>query len=289
VSHGVFIYKEGSIYDDSPAVRYHFPRQYLERARAFVGDWIVYYEPIKERASRGYWAVARVSDITSDPSQPGMYYAWIDPGSFLQFSTFVPRMINGEIVESGLANAQWSIRPLSNDDFSKIIRLGLPDEDDLLPRAMWSDSNTLKDNRLDFDFGDRARQSRLLSRPVRDRAFRRSVLRAYGERCAITGLKLINGGGRAEVEAAHIQSVADNGPDMVANGLALSGTIHWAFDRGLISLDDSLEIIVSRHINDRGSIEALINADGHARLPADIRERPHPAFLKWHREHCLKR
>lgn len=289
MAHGVFIHKEGSIYDDSPALRYHFPKQYLERARAFVGDWVIYYEPVKQRASRGYWAVARVGDITADPSQTGMFYAWIEPGSFLEFSTSVPRTVDGNFVESANPNAQWSVRPLSDHDFNRIIQLGLPDEDDLLPRVGWSDTTTLNDKRLDFDFGDRARQFQLFSRPIRDRAFRRSVLRAYGERCAMTGLKLINGGGRAEVEAAHIQPVSENGPDMVSNGLALSGTVHWAFDRGLISLDDSLEIMISRQVNNLAGIEALINADGRARLPIDVRERPHPYFLKWHREHCFKR
>lgn len=54
-------------------------------------------------------------------------------------------------------------------------------------------------------------------------------------------MKLINGGGRAEAEAAHIRSVEANGPDIVSNGLALSGTAHWMFDRGLLSLTDDLE------------------------------------------------
>ena len=60
-------------------------------------------------------------------------------------------------------------------------------------------------------------------------------LRAYDARCAITGLKLINGGGRAEVAAAHIRPVEANGPDIISNGIALSATAHWMFDRGLIS------------------------------------------------------
>jgi putative restriction endonuclease len=71
--------------------------------------------------------------------------------------------------------------------------------------------------------GARERVAMLVSRIVRDRVFRRIVLRAYDERCAVTGLKLINGGGRAEVEAAHIRPVEANGPDIVSNGLALSG------------------------------------------------------------------
>jgi hypothetical protein len=57
------------------------------------------------------------------------------------------------------------------------------------------------------------------------------VLHAYGARCAVTGWKLINGGGRAEAQAAHIRPVERGGPDSVQNGIALSGTAHWMFDR----------------------------------------------------------
>ena len=99
----------------------------------------------------------------------------------------------------------------------------------------------------------------LSSRVVRDRLFRRLILQAYDKRCAITGLKLINGGGRAEVDAAHIKPVEANGPDILTNGIALSGTAHWMFDRGLISLSDNLDILVSRQANDADSIRGLIN------------------------------
>jgi hypothetical protein len=37
-------------------------------------------------------------------------------------------------------------------------------------------------------------------------------------------LQIINGGGRTEVQAAHIRPVAAGGSDSVRNGLALSGT-----------------------------------------------------------------
>lgn len=40
---GVFIHRQDSIYDDSPAERYQFPRQYLGRVQACIGDWIIYY------------------------------------------------------------------------------------------------------------------------------------------------------------------------------------------------------------------------------------------------------
>lgn len=106
---------------------------------------------------------------------------------------------------------------------------------------------------------DRDRVMQLSSRIVRNRLFRRLVLQAYDKRCAITGLKLINGGGRAEVDAAHIRPMEANGPDILTNGIALSGTAHWMFDRGLIGLSDELDILISRQANDRESIRSLIN------------------------------
>ena len=128
----------------------------------------------------------------------------------------------------------------------------------------------------------------LVNRPFRDRAFRRAVLHAYDGRCAVTGWKLVNGGGRLEAEAAHIRPVEHGGPDSVRNGLALSGTAHWMFDRGLIGLSDDLDIVVSRQINDPSSIEAIINPSRKAIVPEAESARPHPTFLAWHRDNCFK-
>ena len=51
---GVFIHRSDSIYNDTPAERYQFPRQYLSRVRACIGDWIIYYEPRKVPRLRTY-------------------------------------------------------------------------------------------------------------------------------------------------------------------------------------------------------------------------------------------
>ena len=79
-----------------------------------------------------------------------------------------------------------------------------------------------------------------------------------------------------------------NGPDIINNGLALSGTAHWMFDRGLISLSDDSEILVSRQVNDIDSVRAFINKSGRAILPARPSDRPHPRYLSWHRTNCFK-
>ncbi len=86
------------------------------------------------------------------------------------------------------------------------------------------------------------------------------------------------------MEAAHIKGVAENGPDTIRNGIALSGTVHWMFDRGLLSLTDDYKIMISRQINNREQIENLIYPSGFATVPKDPRERPHPKYLRWHRE-----
>lgn len=126
-----------------------------------------------------------------------------------------------------------------------------------------------------------------VTRPFRDIAFRRTVRAAYDNRCAVTGLRLINGGGRPEVQAAHIRAVEDKGPDSVRNGLALSGTIHWLFDRGLLAISDDMRILKAKgHVPDE--VERLMNADGFIHLPIDPSQRPHPAFLRYHRETRFK-
>ncbi|KIU26590.1 restriction endonuclease [Sphingomonas melonis] len=295
---GVFIHRSDSIYDDTPAEKYQFPKQYLDRARACIGDWIVYYEPRKVIGTKGYHAAAKVERIIPDPSTPGMYLALIEPGSYLDFATSVPFADANGPIERGVLNdqgrisgrAQAAVRGLSASDFNRIVQAGLAEGDALLPRTgVLSDATTVREERLPFGFDEtRERVSSLVSRVVRDRVFRRIVLRAYDERCAVTGLKLINGGGRAEVEAAHIRPVEANGPDIVSNGIALSGTAHWMFDRGLIGLDDDLCIIVSRQANDQDSIRSVVNPSGRILVPPREADRPHPQFVRWHREHCFK-
>ena len=92
-----------------------------------------------------------------------------------------------------------------------------------------------------------------------------------------------NGGGRPEIEAAHIKAVEDGGPDSIRNGLALSRSIHWMFDRGIVSLGNEGQILIAdKYVPER--MQMFLNPDGYARLPENSRSRPHPQFLKWHRE-----
>jgi len=295
---GVFLHRTDSIYDDVPSERYQFPKQYLSRAQQCEGDWIVYLEPTKVKNTKGYFAVARVQEIIPDPRHQDMYLAVIEPGTYLDFGDEVSFRDQGAVVEQGILNdqgnisgrAQAAVRPLSPADFARIVERGLGRDEDILPRI---DTITTPENLAEPEqpyqhLTARDRVTQLTNRAIRDRNFRKTVLRAYGERCAITGLRLINGGGRAEVEAAHVRPVEHDGPDIVSNGIALSGTAHWMFDRGLVGLGDDLTILVSRQTNDPTAIQSMINGSGKLIAPERLSERPRTEFVMWHRDNCFK-
>src|ERR1700677_4171116 len=77
------------------------------------------------------------------------------------------------------------------------------------------------------------------------------------------------------------------GPDSVRNGLALSGTFHLLFDRGLISVGDDYRILVAEKLVP-DQIRSLLIADGRILAPKDQNYRPDPYYLRFHRENTFK-
>lgn len=295
----VLMHKADSIYDDEPDVRYDFPLAYLGAATEGIGDWAIYYEPVKA-GPRGYFAVAQIDRIIPKPGADGRYLALIAPGTFLPFDREVPRLISGRPLETSLAAPdgtpksgglqQSAVRRLSEADFARIVSLGLPA--DLVatearrydtPEPAFAEAPAA----FDRPAFDRPVIERLISRPYRDIAFRRRVRAAYDHRCAMSGLSLRNGGGRPEVQAAHIRPVEARGSDSVRNGLALSGTLHWMFDRGLLSVAEDHTILVSRNKVPSEVVDRLIAPQGRLILPRDSRDWPHPENLRWHRENVF--
>ena len=292
---GVFLFREDSIYDDRPWEVYQFPRPYLSRASQMVGDWVIFLEPAKA-GKKGYHAVAKVSQITPDPRIADMYLAVIDPTTYLEFDHSVSFQSDGAYPERSVLNelgrvsgrAQAAVRTIPDADFNRIISMGLDTQEPLLPLVDEAVTlSAVQEAQTGFVY-EEDKTKVLTLRTVRDRIFRSKVLKAYDSRCALTGFKFINGGGRAEVEAAHIKSVEAKGPDIVQNGLALSGTIHWMFDRGLLGLGDDRRILLSNHINDVEGVRKILNPGGMAWVPERESEWPDARFLAWHREFVFK-
>jgi putative restriction endonuclease len=291
----VLMHKTDSIYEDEPDVVYDFPRSYLKAVTEAVGDWIIYYEPVKA-GPRGYFAAAQISKVIPKPGVEGRFLALIAKGSYLDFDRNVPRLINGTPLETALSfpngtprsggAVQLAVRRLPDSDFARIVNLGLPQDLEQIEATQY-DSHQPEFNEGTQTF-ERPVLERLTRRPYRDVAFRRKVRVAYNHRCAMSGLQLRNGGGRPEVQAAHIRPVENHGSDSVRNGLALSGTLHWMFDRGLISVADDCETILVSHNKVPGDIvNRLLSPTGKLLQPGDPRDAPHPKNLQWHRENVF--
>jgi putative restriction endonuclease len=295
---GVFTTKVAPSYDDLPERQYHFPRTYLNQVRQTLGDHIVYYEPRRssqELSSRGgrqaYFAVARVHEIVEDRNQADSFYALVD--SYLDFDRPVPFIEGDQYYERRLKKEDGST---NKGAFGRAVRI-VPDvEFDLILKAGFApvlsgQAPELATTTPELDephvVFERPIVEMTVSRPFRERSFMYNVRSAYENRCAMTGLRLINGGGRPEVQAAHIQPVAADGPDSVRNGLALSGTAHWMFDRGLISVDDDYKILVAKnHVPEDAA--RLLNNSGLVNLPNDPTLYPNARYLKFHRDKVFK-
>ncbi|WP_370073373.1 HNH endonuclease [Sinorhizobium fredii] len=296
---GIFDTKRDSGYNDEIAFRYHFPKQYRGIAETLLGDRIVYREPQRNGGRRAYVATAKVIAIEDDPIKPGHAYAVM--AEYQEFDEPVPFVRDGRYWETSLLSVAdptrvgafiqgKSIRVIPETDFAAIVRAGLSEtlaadnaiRLELDPKHVDGPTQELLD--LPLIEQERRIEQILLNRKIREASFRRKVCDAYDSRCAITGLRIVNGGGKSEAQAAHIWSVADGGPDVVQNGIALSATVHWLFDRHLISLTDDYRILVS-HNKVPSELRTLFAKQmDRIHLPAEERLWPHPAYVARHRE-----
>lgn len=277
----VFTSKPTSAYDDLPGESYHVPRTYLRTVLAAESDLVLYYEPgrsgLGDRNRTGrqaYVAVATLQRVVVDPTGGDDNRALVR--DYTEFVLPVPFRLDGRTLERDLQKADGgtnrglfrrAVRSVRPEDAALILRLGLGAE---MPEMLAEDPPTARP-RLD------------VSRADRDRAFRERVLRVYDKRCAVTRLRLVNGGGAAEAQAAHVQAVAAGGPDAVRNGLALSQTVHWLFDRFSFTLDDDYRVVLPS----RSPIElpvGLLRTGQALALPDDRADWPHPRFLRWHQQ-----
>jgi putative restriction endonuclease len=286
---GIFTAKIGSGYDDIPEIRYHFPKTYLNKAKEMVGDWVIYYEPKKGGGRGSYFATAMVERIEEDKKKSNHFYAFIS--NYIDFDHPVPFRLGDKCIETALMHPdgelnrgsfQRSIRLLPEEEYKFIVQLGFVRDFDMPQQG----KTEIHEDEFDFE---RPFSEQIISRPFRDAAFTKKVRTAYDSTCAMTGLKLINGGGRCEIEAAHIKPVGNQhkGPDSVRNGLSLSRTVHWMFDRGVFSITDDFNILMAEKLVP-DQVKQLINPDGMIKIPDEQVNQPHPQFLQYHREVIFK-
>lgn len=282
----ILVARRFASYDDVPATKYHFPRAKYEAAvRAAEGEVALIYEPRRggsstESAGGGrmcFIAYAVLGAVDDDPLDPAS--AYVRYRDYEELPVAVPLAatdVSAKAIQQAVLRVEMSV-------VDKVFQYGMAP---ILSAN--ADTEGLTDRALPMLIAERPVREVVFNQIVRDRAFRYNVVdKAYRGTCAMSGLRLTNGKGRAEVDAAHIRPVADGGPDVVGNGLALSKTLHWAFDRGLVSAtDDGGLLFVDRGLPD--DLRRLLRPDLKLLKPSSNDHSPHPAFLGWHRRQVFK-
>jgi putative restriction endonuclease len=119
--------------------------------------------------------------------------------------------------------------------------------------------------------------------------FRKNVLFAYGNRCAITGYGVEFLNQMPGLEAAHICWPQAGGNDQVSNGIAMNSLSAKLFHLGLFGIDNHLKVIVSGSAKELPNSGVLSKIHGKTiRIPTEDASRPNLASLEWHMRWVFK-
>ncbi len=124
------------------------------------------------------------------------------------------------------------------------------------------------------------------SEAVRDQGFRRAIVNCYDHRCAICGTRIVTAEGYTVVEAAHIKSWSVFKNDDITNGMALCRVCHWAFDSGVMAVNDDYTVIASRQMAVAPNTPSYLMSFAGRQIirPNDRELWPATENLAWHRK-----
>ena len=119
---------------------------------------------------------------------------------------------------------------------------------------------------------------------IRSGAFKREISRAYNNTCCISGLRIDATMEVSMIDACHIIPFSESHDDTISNGLALCPTLHLAFDRHLISIDDDYRVAIAKSFIERcDSPYSIKQFEGkHIQLPSESNLYPSLANLHEH-------
>lgn len=197
----VFHIKSKTYVDCDYESRFLFREKYLGIVRDTLDDWIIYYQPMPRAGKRparpaGYFAAACVTSIRTATNNPGYYEARLE--QFFEFPAPVPFSIrdasfgpifyfeDGMLESDGSVNAslaQQEVRVVSDESFYRIIERAFG-------KAIFEHGPIHAHGFAEDAPASTERTRILMSRSIRDRAFRQLVGNAYGMTCAMTGISM---------------------------------------------------------------------------------------------------
>lgn len=126
---------------------------------------------------------------------------------------------------------------------------------------------------------------------LRNHLFKRQVVLNYQDTCAISKLKIASISEISLIDACHIIPFSISYDDTISNGFPLSPTLHRAFDRGLISIDENYKVIVSKSfIEQEKSVYSIKQFEGKKiLLPNNKNLYPNIEHFVWHQNNVFIR
>ncbi len=96
-------------------------------------------------------------------------------------------------------------------------------------------------------------------RQTRSRKFVEDVMDAYERKCAICDQSIRISEMLIGIDACHIKPIQHFGDDLITNGIALCKIHHWALDRGAITINTDMQLLVSKKLNGNKVYDYFIN------------------------------
>ena len=151
----------------------------------------------------------------------------------------------------------------------------------LLAKFENKDVETLvREEDRDMTFPEGKDLARTVKTRVNQSFFRRMILTSYNEVCCITGISNVE-----LLVASHIMPWASDEKNRLnpMNGLCLNALHDRAFDKGLISIDERYNVIVSKKVKHKLILE-------YDKKPITLPKRfiPDPQFLSFHRNNIFQ-
>jgi putative restriction endonuclease len=186
----------------------------------------------------------------------------------------------------GLSGASQADRDIWNDMTSNWNRLAIEiaESDSTLGNSHPTAKDAGKD--MDYDptcFVGGTREAVIEAR-VGQNFFRKAVLSAYEYKCCISGLAVAE-----MLVASHIVPWREDAANRLnpRNGLCLSAIHDRAFDLGLITISESLRVVLSTKLKKMGENRYICDTFGRyegCEIQRAEKFSPHLGFLKHHRE-----
>jgi putative restriction endonuclease len=120
-------------------------------------------------------------------------------------------------------------------------------------------------------------------RIARSSMFPKVLGKEYQARCCVSGILVSTPTSFYEAQGAHIVPISEGGTDDIRNGLSLSQTLHWAFDRGLFGVLPDRRIYLPRQVRRMKENSFLKQFLGSGIAEAKtLKYRAHADALAWH-------